>query len=383
VLALPAAPANAGARKPPPPPKRVYTQTNSADGNAVQVFERRRNGRLVEGDTYPTGGVGRPSIAVGFPFTESQGAVTLSRDGRLLLVVNHGSDSVTSFRVTRNGLRRKSTVPSDGVGPLSVTINRRATLAYVVNEGNPATISGYRVGDDGTLTPLPNSTRTLAYPAGAPAQIGFSRSGRVLVVSDRQAGPVDEPDFLESFRVGQDGRPTALPPTPSTGQTPFGFAFTRFDVLVVTNADNDQLNQGSVSTYATANSGVLTSADLEPTGLTATCWVVISKNQKYAIVSNTVSASISVFRVTRDGQLTNVADPGPAVATVDGAPIELALSRNGKFLYVQNVDPGVIVNDPNARMDIQVYRVRRGGRVLNSRGTVSSMPPTTSGIAAW
>jgi hypothetical protein len=74
--------------------------------------------------------------------------------------------------------------------------------------------------------------------------------------------------------------------------------------------------------------------------------------------------------------------PDPAVAHVDGAPVELALARNGRYLYAANVDAGVIVNDPDAQTDIQGFRVRSGGR-LESIGTFSSMPPSASGLAAW
>src|SRR4051812_7003183 len=101
-LAVTAAPVAAKTRK-PAPPSRVYVQSNSSGGNAVLAFKRGKNGNLKARKSYPTGSTGSGSLraATPFPFTESQGSVTLSRDGRRLFVVNHGGNTVTSFRVTQ------------------------------------------------------------------------------------------------------------------------------------------------------------------------------------------------------------------------------------------------------------------------------------------
>jgi 6-phosphogluconolactonase (cycloisomerase 2 family) len=375
-----AAPAAAKAK--PKLPHRVFVETNDPDGNAVQMFKANSKGKISLAKTYPTGSPGSPSVAAGFPFTESSGSVTLSHDGRYLLVVNHGGDTVTLFRVRPKGLKRMSTVASGGVAPVSVTINRKNKFAYVVNEGNPATISGFSITSKGKLKPLSNSTRTLAYPAGAPAQVAFNYDGKVLVVSDRQAGPGEEPDFIESFKVGKGGRPTALPPTPSTGQTPFGFAFTKKNILFMTNAHNDMDKAGSISTYKVSSAtGTLTPADHQVTNRTATCWVVITKDQKHAFVSNTISAALKSYGVSATGGLTDL-QPGADASGVIGGPFDIALSSNSKFLYVLNVDPGVIFNDPVARTDIEVFKVKSGGRITRVQ-TTKQFPTTTSGMAAW
>ena len=379
-LAVPAA----AKAKPKPLPSRVFVQTNDPGANAVRVFNRRKNGQLVRGKSYPTGSTGGGSLvaATPFPFTESQGSVTLSRDGRLLFVTNHGGNAVTSFRVTRRGLRRVSTVPSGGVAPLSVTVHPSRRLAYVVNEGNPATISGFTFNSRGALRPLSNSTRTLAYPAGAPAQISFTPSGKALVVSDRHSGPGVGQDHIETFRVGRQGRPTALRPTLATGETPFGFAFTKNDVLVMTYAGNDRSNAGGVGTYTAADNGKLTRVRSRATKQTATCWIVITKNQKLAFLSNTLSVSISAYRISRGGALRG-ANNHPAVTGVQGAPVELALSRDSKFLYAVNVDPTIIFRDPKARSDIEIFKVGKGGALTSIDTAGSGLPTSVSGIAVW
>src|SRR5262245_11906083 len=77
----------------------VYVLTNQIEGNAVAVYDRGADGSLTAEGVYPTGGTG---TAAGL---QSQGAVTLADDGRLVLAVNAGSNSISSFRVRRDGLQ--------------------------------------------------------------------------------------------------------------------------------------------------------------------------------------------------------------------------------------------------------------------------------------
>ena len=85
----------------------VYTQTNSAAGNAVQVLARSDDGTLTPAGSYATGGLGT-SAGLG-----SQGAVALSDNGRVLLAVDAGSNDIASFRVDRRtgGLTLVGRVP--------------------------------------------------------------------------------------------------------------------------------------------------------------------------------------------------------------------------------------------------------------------------------
>src|SRR4051812_28634978 len=75
----------------------VYTETNSATGNAVHRLDRAADGSLNFVATYRTGGRGT-SAGLG-----SQGAVALSDDGRTLAAVDAGSNDVAVFHVGRKG----------------------------------------------------------------------------------------------------------------------------------------------------------------------------------------------------------------------------------------------------------------------------------------
>src|SRR5262245_15930364 len=69
--------ANAGA---------VYTATNSVNGNSVVVFDRTADGGLTYVNAFATGGNGSGN-GLG-----NQGGLTLTTDGKFVLVVNAGTN---------------------------------------------------------------------------------------------------------------------------------------------------------------------------------------------------------------------------------------------------------------------------------------------------
>src|SRR2546428_1752114 len=97
-------------------PGAVYTITNQLAGNAVAVFARSADGTLTPAGSFATGGTGT-GVGLG-----SQGAVTLSGDGRLLFAVNAGSNDLSVFGVRPNGLSLLSRTASGGALPTSVTV---------------------------------------------------------------------------------------------------------------------------------------------------------------------------------------------------------------------------------------------------------------------
>src|SRR5215216_1437838 len=75
----------------------VYVQTNAAP-NEVIAFRRAPDGSLDRIGSVATGGDGE-----GSPHLTSQGSVTLTRDGRHLLVTNAASDDLSVFSVAADG----------------------------------------------------------------------------------------------------------------------------------------------------------------------------------------------------------------------------------------------------------------------------------------
>jgi hypothetical protein len=84
------------------PLKAVYTEDNlpaSAGGKHVLVFARGADGTIPKepSQAVSTGGVGLATQPpFGFPMVDSQGALDITSDGRLLFAVNADSNSISS-----------------------------------------------------------------------------------------------------------------------------------------------------------------------------------------------------------------------------------------------------------------------------------------------
>lgn len=116
--------------------------SNAIGGNTVLMFDRLADGRLVPAVSVGPGGLGTGG-GLG-----NQGALTLTRSERWLLAVNAGSDTLSVFDVDRRGLQLTDVEPSGGDQPISVTEHRN--IVYVLNAGSDS-ITGFRLGRDGRL----------------------------------------------------------------------------------------------------------------------------------------------------------------------------------------------------------------------------------------
>ena len=112
---------------------RIYVQTNDAERNEVVAFDRAADGKLTAIGHFDTGGRGS-----GTPHLASQSSVVVSGDR--VLVTNAGSDELSLFRVTADGLELAARVPSGGSHPTSVAVH--GELVYVLNNGSPG-IAGF------------------------------------------------------------------------------------------------------------------------------------------------------------------------------------------------------------------------------------------------
>ena len=311
-----AAPGNTGA---------VYTSTNAAAGNAVVVFDRAADGSLTQAGSYATGGLGTGS-GLG-----SQGAVTLSQDNRVLLVVNAGSDDLSVFAVRGDELQLTDRVPSGGDRPISVTVH--GNVVFVLNAGSE-TISGFTLSPKtGTLTPLANSTRSLS-AGGNPAQVQFSRDGKVLVVTEKGTHQILTFTVRPNGAVSDTAQVFA-----SSGTVPFGFDFDNQGHLIVSEA-----GARAASSYAVTPNGDVTALSASvPTHQIAACWVVVTKNGKFAYVANAGSEAITGYAIDNNGSLSLLDADGVTGDTGAGSrPLDMALSNNGQFLYDLSAFDGTI-----------------------------------------
>ena len=206
----------------------VYVLTNQVE-NAVAVFTRTAFGTLTPAGEFPTGGAGDPVPQGTDPATDplaSQGALIFDQGHQFLFAVNAGSNQISVLSVSDLGLDQVDVVDSGGIRPISLTVHDN--LLYVLNEGGTPNITGFTIGDDGTLTPLAGSTQPLIGGTAAdPAQVSFNHDGTLLVVTEKAGNRID------TYIVDENGLPSAPLDNPSNGMTPFGFAFNNPDFLVV------------------------------------------------------------------------------------------------------------------------------------------------------
>jgi 6-phosphogluconolactonase (cycloisomerase 2 family) len=342
----------------------VFVTTNAVDpvrGNEVVMYQRSATGALTVSGRFPTGGQGLGS-GLG-----SQDPLILSKNGRWLFAVNAGSNEISVFAIHPAGLVLTDKVASGGVRPTSLTV--RKNLLYVLNAGDPGNITGFRLNQSGKLTPLANSTRHLsnngAGPAPAPAQVSFSPDGKTLIVTERAT------NLIDMYKVNQYGLATGPLTQPSAGATPFGFAFAGNDTLVVSEAFGGAPGASAVSSYVLKDYQLQLVSASVPTGETAACWIVISKDGKLAYTTNTGSESLSGYRVEQDNRL--VLFDGRAGETGAGtAPTDASKSRNGRLIYALS---------PGSQTVIGFALQADGSLVLI--GSFGGLPANAAGIAAW
>lgn len=373
---------------PPPATARrggfVYVMSNQETGNSVTVFTRDVYGNLTRKGTYPTGGLG---VGRSYDLEDtsdplvSQGSLIASADQRFLFGVDSGSNEVSSLAVDGERLRLVSRVSSGGVRPVSVAVH--GNLLYAVN-ATDGSIAGFRVGEDGSLTPVDGSRRPLIGGAGAgPSQIQFTPDGTRLIVTERQTNIIDVFPVDAYGRVGEPVR------NQSAGLAPFTATFLG-DVLMVTEIIGAPGFLGSMSTYHVNRDGTLQviSAAVTTTELT-TCWTANSVlDPSVVYVANAQSGSIGAFRFNERGEITLFpADGHIAVSKNSHATQDMAITNDGLYLYVLTAGIDEKIADPRLptyvegtpycdKMSISAYRIEANAGLTTLKGFgVADDPP--------
>jgi len=229
---------------------------------------------------------------------------------------------------------------------------------YVLNAGGQGNISGFTVGANGALSPIPSSTRALTGTAVGPAQVSFSPDGRLLVVTEKTA------NVIAGYTVGRDGLATGPTSVASAGVTPFGFSFGQRGGLFVSEAS------GTASSYDVSEDGRLTVVSRAvATHQGAPCWLVVTTDGRFAYTANAHSGTISGFQVRRDASL-SLLDASGQTASVGAGNIDLALTPNNQYLY-----------QLNGSGTITALRVQDDG-ALETIGAVAGLPAGVAGLAA-
>ncbi|MGH6649012.1 lactonase family protein [Aquabacterium sp.] len=355
----------------------VYVMSNAQEGNKIAVLKRSPEGRLSILGKYPTGGAGS---GVGLTTPEdplgSQNALVLSRDNQWLFAVNAGSNQVSAFRVQQDRLVLTGVANSGGRFPVSVAVKQNRI--YVLNAGGEGNVTGFQVGRNGSLTPIPGSTRSLHTPTTelgpqpdilrTVAQAEFSPDGDYLVITDKK---LDTKGSIKWFAyddaTGLLSRNPAVKASPDP--LPFGFTFDRKGRLFVTEAVG-----GTVSSYRFSDDGQLNMLGRSvPNGQLTTCWIDGTNN--YLYTSNTASNTLTGYSIERSGQLKLLNANGVAARLSDGhGPVDVKVSGDQAFLSVVNGRSGTVSS----------YRIEPSDGELVPADEIAVFPPLTGmvGLAA-
>ncbi len=338
----------------------VYVLTNQSTDNTIVVFERAENGTLVRAQEVSAHGRGSGG-GLG-----SQGALTLSDSGHLLLAVNAGSNELSVLAVSEDGLHFVGKVASGGVRPISVTVHEG--IVYVLNAGGTPNVTGFTLSRSGRLQQIPNSVHTLAGAKAAAAQVQFSPEGDLLLVTEKNT------NLIDIFQVDDDGRIEHAASLPSNNATPFGFSFGPRGIVIVSEAAGGAPGASTLSSYRVIdghsdNDTLQTISKSVPDTQAAACWVVITRSGRLAFTSNTGSGTVSSYRVSRRGEL-SLDSAVAADLGAGSAPTDMALTGNSRFLYVLNSGIGTVAG----------FRVKAG--ILTPVNEPAGLPLSAVGLAA-
>lgn len=350
----------------------VFVQGNELDGNTIHVFARGDDGKLEPAGTYDAGGKGGDQVDAPTDSLASQGSLVYDDASGMLLAVNAGSGTVTSFRVEGRTLKDRQVVDSGGEFPSSIAVHGK--VAYVMNAGGEGSVQGFRITGNG-LKPLHGSHRSLGLDNEdvprfdtSPGEVEFTPDGRNLVVTTKGNNTV------EVFPMKRNGLPSVAEPVvnESAGGVPFAISFdgTGKRMLVA------EAEKSTVTTYEVKRDGKLKVLQKPlANGQEVLCWLERAGNYFYG--GNTGNSTVSGYRMDKHGKLALTNDVGiatPPSANSQGV-IDLAVTEDEKFVYVQNAVSGTVDG----------FRVEKNGsltKVTTAEGLPAFDESGMEGIAA-
>lgn len=314
-------------------------QSDPDRGNSVIAYGRMSDGSLKQLGVYPTGGLGENIRNSGANPLASQDPLIVLQDEGLVIAVNAGSDSISSFTINNDmsltpaSLDVSTRGQSDARNPVSLTFEPHNRVLYVVNTGayfdedgeeatalpsdrnrQNASVLGFYVSESGELVEL---TKTEIPDVGENAgSIEFSTDGQSLVVTQRRT------NTLEVINLSRKAMPLrdiygqlAIETLDSNTPQPFGTDIVDLgegEILLVSEGNNGASGRSALSSYAVDRSGLSsvsasTGEEDDPliTGFTFGCWVEFAQGPQgaFAFVANTPDGVMTSYSVAPDGTI--------------------------------------------------------------------------------
>jgi DNA-binding beta-propeller fold protein YncE len=319
----------------------VVTMTNDANSNQINVYDAESHALLQTLSTQGRGGASGNARGV------------KQYEGRLVAVVNNGSNNVALFRRDGDALRFDKTVATTSA-PVSVDFGNDHLYVAGTTTVDSFVLRGNSVEWlDGT-TELALAGGGVP-PAGSTAQVGVISAKALLVTlkTDPDPGTVDI-IALERGRVAGSA-PTAVS-APDGTLTPFGFATYADGTALITLAHSNHdglFRDGSFTSIVAA-------------GQAASCWM--TRAGKYVFVANTGSRSIS--RLVGTGNNIFI-DDAIAAQIPGGAPADI------------DADSGVlsVIDHGAGQSHLSVFTYNRFGELTAAGSTITVGVPDANGVA--
>jgi 6-phosphogluconolactonase (cycloisomerase 2 family) len=217
------------------------------------------------------------------------------------------------------------------------------------------------------MHPITHSTRITGTPDSGPSEAAITPDGKYLVITEMFT------NLIKVFEVREGGLLEERTTIGANNPTPLAVDFGRHNLVAITEGNDTGHRVGSpngatLSTYRmTDDGGLVPISRAVNVNKTGTCWVRFSPDGRFAFTGDTGSGTVSSFAVSRNGKVTLLgsADTG-GLASV---PIDLGITRDGKFLYVLASFSG----------EVRGFRIRPDGS-LTPVGIAGGLPITIQGI---
>src|SRR5262245_12007829 len=366
----------------------LYMQTNEIR-NAIVHYDLSPTGTLTEVERVPTGGAGSGTFK---PISgqdsapnafEGAGSVLLTGDHRCLFTTNGGDNSVSSFRIDKDGRLTRLDVKRTG-NPIEGKSGTAKSLAYTSSKGvlyvlhsfGPDHLRLMSIDGQGKLTPRPEryTVNTPDKTDRVPTMAVLSPDGKFLLVGTTFDRPIahtglypdgspilwvqqangtfkviasnaPDPDGLVVFPVRDDGTLGAATFHDAYAGSPFYIAFLngRSDTFVIGYAVGDGCAMGTIDGDGKINVGPLVKIDTSPGLPSELCWLAVSPDDRFVYATNFGYSYISSYRIdgidlsiTKDPACPKVPGDGTARGlntTVTSGPADNWITPDGAYLY--------------------------------------------------
>lgn len=373
-------------------PGSLYIQTNEIN-NFIIRYARKSNGKLVEIERVATGGQGSGTFK---PITgqesapnafEGVGSVILSPDHRYLFTTNGGNNSVSSFRVERNGALKLLDVQPTGQPVTgrsgtakSLAYSPKTNVLYVAHSFGPDHIRMFNV-KRGKLEQKngQHTVNTQTKTDRIPTQIVLTPDGKFLMAdilfdrrpktnadgsADLAVANVDDKDGLVIFPVKNDGGLGEPRFTDGGGAAPFTIAFLNNskDTFVNGLAAAGGLVLGKIDSDGRVTNSPVVQINQSQGGPTELCWISITPDNKQVFATIFGYSYVSSYKI-KDGVLQVAKDPAALTVPGDGTfralnslvssgPSDSWISSDGRYFYQIY---------PNASK-LVAYKIEKGAR---------------------